>query len=369
MIAYEEPIPLTELELTGFHRILKTTPVQQTAAKALLDASIAELKTAEGRAAAIGQRYFDLPKERRTPEVRDRMNREQAASAPDVPAARRQLLHDLKALLTAEQLEQWRSFEMFLRRETWRTDSRGIVRHRVNLLALVDALGPDVVATDSLVAADAALARYERELDLLIIEADRLEQSLAEAQSKAAAARRANHDNPDASNDAQTAALNTAGAEFNAANRRILLFNDSSVEAFGRLLTPEPAAALRVRYKHATLPEAYRPNATAEAIRLAPRLPGLDEPTRDRLGAVAREFALAYDALCDRIGTMEHAIHRAQPGTKPNLDDWDPVRMKRQELLVQTTERIKDMVTEEQYQAIQRAGSRAAEQQTAASSR
>jgi hypothetical protein len=338
-IAYEEPIALSPQELAGFNRIFHSTPAQETSAKTLTDAANAELKEQENKAAKIGDAWRALPKDKRTPEGREKLLKDLDAAAPDVAGLRRKLLLDLRALLADKQDADWPRFERFLRRFGWQTKGWGA--EKTNILGLVEKLDLEPPAR---VALDDLLDHYERELDALLLKLEPQYEAMNK-ENLAIWSRRQQAGIHDES------APHPAGAEHTATCHRLVQLNDSFSARLRALLPDDKKTAWDQLYQQATLTEAYGLlwRWVDLAIRDSVNLPALSDDRRDKIRAFLPAYTAGYDELTAKIAKMEKLFRAAAPDEHIDTTDWDPSRIRRGNLLSEAQQKLKEILTDAQF--------------------
>ncbi len=344
--AYEEPLAITEREIAGFNRLFQTSPAQKEAAQSLADASKTDLKAQEAKQGKIGEAWRALPKERKTTEARERLVKDLNAAEPDTAGARTKLMADLKAILTDQQVPMWKKFEYFLRRERWLTHHFGSLDH-TNLIALVDLLG---LAPEDRATIAPVMDRYEREMDAVLTDMEREYAAINKAIGEIF--QREQRTGTGTDMEARKAAF----SDYAAVHHRMVVLNDDCVRLIAAVVPEGKAKQLRQDYDRMALPESLGLCAGNEGIRLAPDLKGLDEPTRERIARMVREYSATYDALSSKIEVIERSFRLAQPGATVDTENWDPLRIERGDLQGRTQQTIHDLLTEEQWMTMLRAG-------------
>jgi hypothetical protein len=340
-VGYEEPIAFSIRELAGFNRIFHTSPAQQAASESLLDAANAELKLQEAKAIQIGEAYRAIPKDKRTPDAREKFIKEANAAEPDVAASRRKILLDLRAILDQKQDADWPRFQRFLTRARWQAHDTGWGGEKTNLLGLIEKLNlesPDRATLNEL------LDRYERDLDPLLLELERRYTEKNKAHSEI-------WQREQKTGVPELDARRIAAADYAAAFHRLTQLNDNFAQRITPLLPETKRTEWRTLYDQSTLTESFGGfwHHVDQAYRSAADMPGLSDDTRDAIRRYLPTYTAPYDDLTAKIAAMERRLRVAGADDHVDTTDWDPFRLRRHDLQSAAQEFLKKLITHAQF--------------------
>jgi hypothetical protein len=351
----EETLLLTDSEKAGFNRIFETTAGQHKAVDDLVAAATAHLREQEKKAddatAKAVKEFRSLPEDqRRSADARKALNDKLAAVGPDITALRKDLLNDLRALLSEDQQASWMKFEYFLRREKNRTYHGGWYRDHTNVLALVDALGLTKEQRAPLID---VLESYEHDLDRALIELDGAEAELNKVMAKA---REDAEGDRDLLGQNYEAARESSGKPRADAAHKLANLNWQYVRRLSAVLTEAQAQELQKLWEKVALREALGPQQADLGLRAAPDLPGLSEEAHAKITKLVDDYVRDYEPVCRKIAIMEKSLLLGDDSA--DMTQWDPTRMERGRLLSKTQESLRAELTQAQFEAVLREGSK-----------
>lgn len=331
--------PVNSADLERYSKILNLTPDQVEAAKALLDAAMAEFQPA---ARTARERMEQIRTEAR--ETGDMsVWREMGPVMQQYRRARSTVestfMNDLQSLLTDEQAALWPKVERTHRRE--RTIGRGLMSgERVDLIRLVDGLK---LADADRAALAPILEQYEMDLDRELIKRNELyEQGEEQAQ-----------DLMEAWRSGDTARFEEMFNKGREAAKRVRDVNQRYARQIESSLPESKRAAFVEQVKRESFPMIYRETYAQRIVDVAANLPDLDDTQRASLAALREGYVRDLAAINAK---MEAAVLERENSADMRQaffgrDGGGPMqelRRSRRELENTTVQRVRDLLTEEQ---------------------
>lgn len=325
--------PVNSADLEKYAAILNLTPEQKEAARALLDAAMAEFQPAAKAARDKVEELRAEFRETRDPSVWQGMGEIMREYRTARNSVERTFMSDIQVLLSDEQAARWPTVERTHRRD--RTIGRGLMSgERVDLIAIVDGMGLSEGEKSALAP---VLDQYAADLDRELIKRNEVydegEQRGMEIWQ-----------DPEARE-----AMFNKGRE---ASKRVRDVNERYARQLEGLLPDGKRAAFVERVKRESFPTVYRETYAHRVLAAAEKFTDLDDAQRASLAALRESFArdLAASnakmeaAIREREDTADVGQMFFQRGGGPMQE----LRESRRSLERSTVQRVRDLLSEDQ---------------------
>lgn len=332
--------PVNSAEVERYAAILSLSADQREAAKALLEASMAEFHPAARAAREKMEEIRDEFRETGDPSVWQGMSDVMEEFRKARSRAEAMFMDDLRLLLTDEQAQRWPTVERTHRRE--RTLSLGLMGgERVDLIKIVDRM--DLAPADREAIAQ-TLEQYEIDLDRELVKRNALvEEGMGRSR--------------ELMEDFRAGDMTRARELFNKArdaSRRVKEVNQRYARQIENLLPDGKRGAFTAAVKREMYPMVYRETYASRVLSAAEKIEDLDDAQRASLAAIrdshARELAALNAQMEAAIEERENTADMMQMFGRGGRDE--DLRRARRELDSATVQRVRDLLTEAQREKL-----------------
>ncbi len=332
--------PVTKAELERYGKILKFTGDQSEAAKALFEGFEAAYKPKQDAARKAMEDAREEFRETRDPSVWTAVGEKTAKLREERAAAEKQLLDDVKSLLTADQASLWPKVERERRREkVMRQGMMSMSGERADLIKIVEAIK---LSEDATKAVAPVLDSYEVDLDGLLVKRNEVNEK---AMSQGNTLR-------EAFAGGDMTEINKMIEEGRQAAMRVRDANRRYAKQIEGLLAGEEQAKFNAEFRKESYPQIYRTTRYGTRVIDAAAAMELDATTKKSLEAIKADFDQRNNALNDQAEKAQDAqeenfsLQNMMGGG--NNEEMTKVRTARRELETKTIEQVKALLTPEQ---------------------
>lgn len=332
--------PVTKAEIERYGKILKFTSDQAEAAKVLLEGFEAAYKPKQDAARKAMEEAREEFRETRDQSVWTAVSEKMAKLREERVAAEKQLLDDVKSLLTPDQAAVWPKVERERRRErVMRQGMMSMSGERADLIKIVEAIK---ISDEAAKAVAPVLESYEADIDGLLIKRNEVtEKAMAQGNKLR-----------EAFAGGDMTEINKMIEEGRQAAMRVRDANRRYAKQIEGLLAGEEQAKFNAEFRKESYPQIYRTTRYGSRVIDAAAAMELDETSKKSLEAIRADFEQRSSALNDQAEKAQDAqeenfsLQNMMGGG--NNEEMTKVRTARRELETKTIEQVKALLTPEQ---------------------
>lgn len=338
---------ITSDQFERYATMLKLTPEQHDAAKALFDGYFADHQARATKMRDMMESVRDQFRETRDPSVFQEMGEKMRAFREEGGKAEKQVMEDIKSVLTPEQENLWPAVERTKRRESgMRRNPMSVSGERADLIALVDKLQP---ADEVRAQLAGVLDSYELDLDREIMRRDELRAKSEGAQQNMMAMFR-----PGADVDPQQlATAEKMITENREAMVRVRDVNRKYAKQVEAMLPADLAGEFSEAFKKASFPDVYRQRYAGNVLGAAEKLELSAEQTAS-LQAIRESYERDAAKLNQRAEAVQEemeagfSIQIMMNGGMWRNEKMQELRTDRDNLENTTVKKVQDLLSPEQ---------------------
>lgn len=331
--------PVTKSEMERYSKMLKFTDDQREAAKELFEGFEAAFKPKADAARKAMEDAREEFRETRDPGVWTGVSEKMSKMRDDRKAAEKQLLDDVKSILTPEQTAQWPKIERERRRE--QVMRAGIMSgERADLVKIIENMR---LADDAQNAVQPVLDTYEADIDGSLIKRNEVTEKFTAQGNKLREAFMGGGDMSE---------MNKMFEEGRAAAMKVRDTNRRYAKQIEGLLTGDDLAKFTSEFRKESYPQIYRTARYGIRVIDAAAAFELDATAKQSLAAIKEDYN-------QRTSTFNEQAEKAQDSQEESMtiqtmmgmrdnEDMRKVRDARRELETKTIEQIKALLTPEQ---------------------
>ncbi len=331
--------PVTKAEMDRYSKMLKFTDDQKEASKALFEGFEAAFKPKADAARKAMEDAREEFRETRDPGVWTGVGEKMAKMREDRTAAEKQLLEDVKSILTPEQTAQWPRVERERRRES--VMRSGIMSgERADLMKLVENMK---LSDEAQKAVQPVLDTYEADIDPVLVKRAEVTEKFTSQGNKLREAFMGGGDMSE---------VNKMFEEGRVAAMKVRDTNRRYAKQIEGVLSGEDQGKFISEFRKESYPQIYRTARYGTKVLDAAAAFELDTTAKTSLAAIKDDYN-------QRTNTMNEQAEKAQDTQEESMtiqtmmgmrdnEDMRKVRDARRELETKTIEQVKALLTPEQ---------------------
>ena len=331
--------PVTKAELERYSKMLKFTDDQKEASKSLFEGFEAAFKPKADSARKAMEDAREEFRETRDPGVWTGVGEKMAKMREDRSAAEKQLLEDVKSILTPEQTAQWPKVERERRRET--VMRAGIMSgERADLVKLIENMK---LSDEAQKAVQPVLDTYEADIDPVLVKRAEMTEKFTSQGNKLRDAFMGGGDMTE---------VNKMFEDGRVAAMRVRDTNRRYAKQIEGVLAGDDQARFMSEFRKESYPQIYRTARYGNRVLDAAAAFELDATAMTSLAAIKDDYNQRTNTLNEQAekaqDTQEESMTiQTMMGMRDN-EDMRKVRDARRELETKTIEQVKALLTPEQ---------------------
>ena len=331
--------PVTKSEMERYSKMLKFTDDQREAAKALFEGFEAAFKPKADAARKAMEDAREEFRETRDPGVWAGVGEKMSKMRDDRKVAEKQLLDDVKSILTPEQTAQWPRVERERRRE--QVMRSGVMSgERADLIKIIENMK---LADDAQRAVQPVLDTYEADIDGSLIKRNEVTEKFTSQGNKLREAFMGGGDMTE---------VNTLFEEGRVAAMKVRDTNRRYARQIEGLLTADDLAKFTSEFRKESYPQIYRTSRYGSKVIDAAAAFEIDATAQQALAAIKEDYNQRTNSFNEQAEKAQDSQEESMTiqtmmGMRDN-EDMRKVRDARRELETKTIEQIKALLTPEQ---------------------